>query len=259
MGGGERAPYFVVREGYAYYRGPVAEAGYHRHAAFQVAVAEAGEVAMADAAGQWLRAPVLVVPPMVRHRLAAIGAARMFFVDPHCAFADRLRSRCGAGITAVPELAGLAEDELRRLGGDRSGAVDARLRAALAELTERQLPLPVLAARVGLSPQRLRALAGQQLGMPLARWRIWQRLVRSARALGEGQSLAEAALTGGFADQAHFSRQLREMMGLTPSAVLPLLRASAAAGGVHGDRAGEGGDEFGLADGGEAGPGDQVG
>lgn len=96
--------------------------------------------------------------------------------------------------------------------------------------------MPALAAKVGLSPQHLRALAQHQLGMPLARWRIWQRLVRAAEALREGQPLAAAAITGGFADQAHFNRQMREMMGLTPSAVLPVLRTSAATRDVDRDR-----------------------
>jgi methylphosphotriester-DNA--protein-cysteine methyltransferase len=45
-----------------------------------------------------------------------------------------------------------------------------------------------------------------------------------AEALQAGQSLTDAASTAGFADQAHLTRQMREMMGLTPAAVLPILR-----------------------------------
>lgn len=59
--------------------------------------------------------------------------------------------------------------------------------------------------------------------MSLSRWRM-QRLRRAVEALREGQSLAAAAITGGFADQAHFARRMGETMGLTPLAVLPLLR-----------------------------------
>ncbi|WP_207939347.1 hypothetical protein [Actinomadura darangshiensis] len=39
-----------------------------------------------------------------------------------------------------------------------------------------------------------------------------------------GQSPAAAAVAAGFADQAHLTRRMREMMGLTPAAVLPALR-----------------------------------
>lgn len=70
-----------------------------------------------------------------------------FFVEPHCAFADQLRERCGGAVTVAGELRGLGEEE-----------------------------------------------------------------VRFARP------------SGGFADQAHLTRWMREMMGLTPGAVLPALR-----------------------------------
>jgi hypothetical protein len=36
----------------------------------------------------------------------------------------------------------------------------------------RSVPMPSLAATVGLSPQYPRALARHQVGMPLARWRV---------------------------------------------------------------------------------------
>ncbi|MFJ4191955.1 helix-turn-helix domain-containing protein [Kitasatospora sp. NPDC089509] len=236
MGQWEAAgPRFVVGAGYALYRGPLADSVPHRHAAFQVAVAVAGgEVTVADGAGARHRGPAVVVPPMVWHRMAPARRVLAFFVDPHCAFADRLRADCGDGVTVAPQWRDLTEEALRPAGMLPSAEVDARLWAALEALTDHPVAptdhpvaLPALAARVGLSPQRLRALARRQLGVPLARWRIWRRLARAAEALGEGCTLAEAALAGGFADQAHFSRQMREMTGLTPSEVLPALRAPA--------------------------------
>ncbi|MFD4135166.1 hypothetical protein [Streptomyces goshikiensis] len=49
--------------GSAVYRGPSAPRAPHRHAAFQVAIAERGEVALADARGTPRRDPALIVPP----------------------------------------------------------------------------------------------------------------------------------------------------------------------------------------------------
>jgi methylphosphotriester-DNA--protein-cysteine methyltransferase len=49
-------------------------------------------------------------------------------------------------------------------------------------------------------------------------------LRRAAEALQAGEPLTDAAVTAGFADHAHLTRQMREMMGLTPTAVLPVLR-----------------------------------
>lgn len=223
-GGDEGRSRFVVGDGYASYRGPVTDSSAHRHAAFQVAVGLQGEVAIEDADGVVRRGWALVVPPMARHRLLGAADLLTFFVEPHCAFADQLRETCGDGITAVVELRGLTEQEVRPAGARPSGTLDPRLLAAMDLLTARGLPAPELAARVGLSPQRLRALARHELGMPLARWRVWVRLRRVAGALQAGQSLADAAVTGGFADQAHLTRWMREMMGVTPAAVLPALR-----------------------------------
>lgn len=212
-------PHFAVGDGYAVYRGPVTDSSFHRHAAFQIAIGD--EVAMVDGSATRHQAAVLVVPPMVRHRMLAAADVLTYFVEPHCAFADRLRKCCGTSICAAPDLRGpRAED----IGVHPSGVLDPRLVAAPDTLADRGVPMPSLVAMVGLSPQRLRALARQQVGMPLARWRMWARLRRAAEALRAGESVAGAAVTAGFADQAHLTRGMRDMMGLTPSAVLPVLR-----------------------------------
>ncbi|MFI6485832.1 helix-turn-helix domain-containing protein [Nonomuraea sp. NPDC050663] len=253
----------------------------HRHAAFQVAVGVGGEVGMVDETGVEHRGPALVVPPMVRHRLLAGGDLRVFFVEPHSVFADRLRRLGGEGISVVSELRDLRVEDLR---WGVSGELDPRLVEAMRLLsaenrataglvpekqaisrlrpekqaisglrpgngaTSRLMPgnraarghvsendalpgraregvaMSEIAAQVGLSPQRLRTLAREQLGMPLARWRIWQRLSRAAEALREGRTPADAAAVAGFADQAHFHRRMREMIGLTPTAVARAVR-----------------------------------
>ncbi|WP_416874627.1 helix-turn-helix domain-containing protein [Kitasatospora sp. SC0581] len=230
---GAGAPRFAVGPGYALYQGPLADSGFHRHATFQVAVAAAARtVAIDDDTGRRHRGPALVVAPMVRHRMAPTREVLTFYVDPHCAFADRLRAGCAPGVAVAPQWRGLTERDVRPGGGLPATGLDPRLRAAMAALAaDGREPLEGLAARVGLSPQRLRALARRQLGVPLARWRSWQRLSRAALALGEGCSLAQAALAGGFADQAHLTRWMRELTGLTPSQVLPALRGTAVQAG----------------------------
>ena len=212
---------FVIRDGYARYQGPVGSGTRHRHAAFQLAIG--AEVAMVDDAGEYHRGPALVVPPMTWHRLLAADEVLIYFIEPQCAFADRLRAY--DGITVVEAVDGL--QDLDATAAQASAGFDPRLVQAMElTLTEWHLSMPELADRVGLSPQRLRAVAHETLGMPLARWRVWARLRRAAEALVAGQPLADAAVTAGFADQAHLSRWMREMMGLTPTEVLPALRAS---------------------------------
>ena len=217
-------PRFSIGAGYAVYRGATTTGHVHRHAAFQIAIGVRSEVAIVDASGTQHRAAALVVAPMEPHCLQANPDVLTYFVEPHCVFADRLRERHGTGITPAPELRDLREDDVRPAGVRPSSQLDPRLVQTLNAMSDFHAPLPSLAADVGLSPQRLRALARDQLGMPLARWRVWTRLRRAAEALQAGQSLADAASTAGFADQAHLTRQMREMMGLTPAVVLPLLR-----------------------------------
>jgi hypothetical protein len=167
---------FAIGAGYAVYRGPMTVGTLHRHAAFQIVIGIRDEVAVVDATDIQHRAAVLVVAPMVRHCLQATPDVLTYFVEPHCLFADRLRQHYGNGVTAAPELRDLSEDEVRPAGTRRSGEVDPRLVQALNALVDHHVSLPSLAAKVGLSPQRLRALARSQLGMPLARWRVWTRL-----------------------------------------------------------------------------------
>ena len=216
-------PSFAVGAGYAAYRGPAIDVAAHRHAAFQVAIAVHGAVAIVDAAGICHRGAALVVAPMARHRMLEGTDLLTFFVDPHCAFADRLRERHGDGVTAAPELRDLTTTDLGPAAGP-SRALDPRIVAAMDAVSAPGATMPGVAARVGLSPQRLRALARKQVGMPLLRWRAWVRLRVAAEALRDGRSIADAAITGGFADQAHLTRWMREMMGLTPTVALPALR-----------------------------------
>ncbi|MBY0287837.1 MAG: AraC family transcriptional regulator [Mycobacteriaceae bacterium] len=218
-------PRFAIGEGYAIYRGPTTAGTLHRHAAFQIMIGMRDDVGVVDGADVTHRGAALVVSPMQRHCLLATADVLTYFVEPHCAFADRLRDRYGSGICAAPELRNLGEDDVRPAGNRRSADLDPRLVRALNGLAGSDIALPDLATRIGLSPQRLRALARQQLGMPLARWRVWTRLRRAAEALQQGRSLADAAAVAGFADQAHLTRQMREMMGLTPAALLPIVRS----------------------------------
>lgn len=221
----DSVPSLVIGEGYAVYRGPVAGGPLHRHGAFQIVVAGRGELAMVDASGTRHQGRALVVSPMASHRILAASALDTYFIEPHCLFADRLRRRYGTGVATAPDLADLTEHDVAQACRATSRELDARLVTALATLADSSMSMPDLAAAVGISPQRLRALARRELGMPLTRWRVWSRLRRAVEALQSGMPMADAAVAAGFSDQAHFTRQMREMMGLTPSVVLRTLSA----------------------------------
>jgi hypothetical protein len=149
----ESLPRFAISDGYATYRGPTAGGGpLHRHAAFQIAIARRDDVAMVDAAGTEHRAAALVVAPMSRHRILASTDLLIYYVEPHCVFADTLRVRHGSGVTDAPELVGLRESDIEGAGLHASDDLDPRLVEALNLLGAKSIPIPTLAETVGLSP-----------------------------------------------------------------------------------------------------------
>jgi AraC family transcriptional regulator len=99
---------------------------------------------------------------------------------------------------------------------------DARISRALELMRERltdTIPLRAMAAAVHLSPDRFRHLFMEETGMGFRAYLLWLRLECSLSANVAGESLTEAAHTGGFADSAHLSRTFRRMFGIAPASV----------------------------------------
>jgi AraC-like DNA-binding protein len=84
-------------------------------------------------------------------------------------------------------------------------------------------PLAVVADEVGLSERQLRRRVEEAVGYSprmLARILRFQRFLQAARAAGPGRHLAWLAADAGYADQAHLTRESRELAGLPPAALL---------------------------------------
>jgi AraC-like DNA-binding protein len=107
-----------------------------------------------------------------------------------------------------------ATTEFDRLVGPIA-SIDARLAFAIDALP-RAYRLDLLAAEIGVSPSRLRALALDAIGVPLTQLRLWSRLARAIALLPYGPA-ADAAAAAGFADQPHFTRTARRFLGRTPA------------------------------------------
>jgi AraC-like DNA-binding protein len=137
----------------------------------------------------------------------------------------------------------LAEELLRLLAPALRGAVhgrtpahdvpgpfDRRLveraRAAIHDGHPAARGLFPLAELVGASPYRLSRAFPHALGVSLTKYRNRFRVGRALDEIGRDESsLADVAASLGFADQAHFTRVVREHVGHTPSAVRQALRA----------------------------------
>jgi len=220
---------------WAAYRGPAGENTPHAHVAVQLAIGP--DVCVELDGGARLDGPLVIVGPLLSHRLMpSPRPLGLLYLAPQARLAAALLAAIHpAGAAAAPAelvsaLRGAAPAQwtvrLEAALGTAMPALDARLAAALRDAERDGAPGAVgrAAAAVGLSEARLRALARQQLHAPLSQWLLWRKLERAARAVAAGASLAAAAADGGFADQAHFTRTMRRMFGLTPTAAAAALR-----------------------------------
>jgi AraC-like DNA-binding protein len=175
------------------------------------------------------RTAFLYVDPLGRDFKALL--ARMTQSTPRAAFDLREES------AVIEIMTGLAEERIASrdgrlalgelLGFGASVKADARIAAALRQM--RNEPhhahlLTDLAERAGLSPSRFLHLFKAETGVPLRRYRIWNRMGAAVRACSEGASLTEAAHAAGFASSAHFSGAFRDMFGMMPSDLLKTLQ-----------------------------------
>jgi AraC family transcriptional regulator len=109
------------------------------------------------------------------------------------------------GVRAKPFQGGLPPARLRR--------VEAFLMEHLAD----DIGLDDLAAIADLSAKHFARAFRQSTGLPPHRWLIERRIDRAKALLSFGDdSLADVAVTCGFADQSHFTAAFRKIVGTTP-------------------------------------------
>jgi AraC-like DNA-binding protein len=235
------------------YLGPAFGLSPHRNATAVLAVGldEALEVAddPTDPSTDYLSTrSVLILPNSLHHLRNGRGRLAFLYVDPVGADLKALLARMTTSTgrakfdlreeyAAIEILAGLAADRittsdgrsaLAELLGVGTGAkADARIAAALKVMRDepqRSHRLTALAQTAGLSPSRFLHLFKAETGVPLRRYRIWNRMGAAVRSCGRGASLTEAAHGAGFASSAHFSSAFRDMFGMMPSDLMKALQ-----------------------------------
>ena len=96
----------------------------------------------------------------------------------------------------------------------------ARVAAMIQATPAENIPLADLAAAAELSEPRLLHLFKDNTGVPIRRYRLWERMRQVSKAVARGANLTDAALSAGFSDSAHLARAAREMFGLSLSEAL---------------------------------------
>ncbi|HEX6325610.1 MAG TPA: helix-turn-helix domain-containing protein [Jiangellaceae bacterium] len=210
----------------------------HSHPAWNVVVPLAGQINWSADRGPGRRAAGAVFPPNVAYRSGSGARHSSVFIDPwHLGLGPgsgrpialdvdsvrHLRAIWSPDQVADPDESARATVVLLRRRDllPAPVAIDPRVVAALRDLASAE-SVADIAAAVGLSPSRLRALVQVQTGTSPTHLRRWQRL-RTAILSLPAKPIALAAIDAGFADQAHLTRTAVRLLGQTPGELARLL------------------------------------
>lgn len=103
-----------------------------------------------------------------------------------------------------------------------------RVRESLAENPTRRLSARELERIAGLDRWTIARQFRAAFGTSPSRFRTMRQLERAREAMLQGESLATAAMTAGFADQSHFTRKFKHAYGMTPANWLATTHAARA-------------------------------
>lgn len=95
-----------------------------------------------------------------------------------------------------------------------------RIGSVVFELAARETPVAAMADRLGIGARQLHRRCLPLFGYGPQHLARVLRLRRALVAARTGVPLVEVAMTAGFADQAHFSREVRDLAGTTPTRLL---------------------------------------
>ncbi|TGL36311.1 helix-turn-helix domain-containing protein [Leptospira koniambonensis] len=95
--------------------------------------------------------------------------------------------------------------------------MDPRIQNSLSKISAEEFSLTEIAKGYGLSQSRFRHLFREETGITFSEYKIWTKIRKAILYLSTQPQLVQAALEGGFADQAHFTRIFKNSFGLRPS------------------------------------------
>mgnify|MGYP003675903315 CR=1 FL=1 len=217
----------------------------HTHHAVQLTVGLDGPLCINKSTSQNQRLPAVVISSETPHSLRSEGEwVASIYLEPESDDFERLvdyyPGELGSGYKVAkvaPELTGQLLGLLKTgLNANRAHqlvktviepstvveeqSLDSRIIRVLKYLNSepgRNIPVVELALHINLSPDRLTHLFRQEIGIPIRRFVLWQKLRLAASAACEGKSLTDAAQCGGFADSAHFTHSFQKLFGINPS------------------------------------------
>jgi AraC-like DNA-binding protein len=107
--------------------------------------------------------------------------------------------------------------EALAISSDVEYSIDPRIAEAIEmirRLPEKQIAMKDLSRHVHLSESRFGHLFREEIGIPLRRYLLWQRLLMALETIACGENFTFAAHETGFTDSAHLGRTFYRMFGI---------------------------------------------
>lgn len=226
---------------------PLQENELHRHGAIQIILAMEQPFSIRIEHGDWRGTKAVIIDSNVPHQLKDLNGLQVSFsIVPERSHGQHLQDYVLKGSKAqyldnfdlspylvkfqqcldqqysCPRAFRLSEEFIDHLSGVRgyTGIIDDRIQRAI-NWIQQNLSKPIsarkLARNVYLSEDRFLHLFKEQLGLPLRKYILYQRIMTAIMEYLRGKNLTEAAYLAGFSDSAHFTRTFIAMNGFKPS------------------------------------------
>ncbi|WP_229364468.1 helix-turn-helix transcriptional regulator [Fibrella aestuarina] len=242
------AAYLYIWPGQFLFVGRALDTHIHDHHAVQMVISLDTPFRMRLADGAWQTQMAVLIDSDQPHECLADDSTILFLnLDPESKTARQLRTQylAAAGHFVLPDalVTSLVQSVIPLLAHekgcqgvaavlqsfyellidtDEPVGIDERIRVVqqrLAQSLQAAISLAELADEACLSEGRLVHLFKEQVGIPIRKYLLWQRLLQAIGQITQGRNLTQAAHEAGFADSAHFSRNFTRMFGLSPSLI----------------------------------------
>ena len=203
----------------------------HAHPAVEIVLATRGSFSLITAHKHSKGLHFCMIPANLKHRLEAEDAAlEVLMVESFHSLLQTLLAGEGIDLGHEPYI-GNDLDQGQRIMHSieqlaRQSALwqtaDDRVNTCLQVMNEQELSyhnlLSELCQTVHLSESRLSHLFKAHTGLSMKKYLLWSKLKRAiGNYLVKHDNLTAASLSGGFFDQAHFTRAFKEQLGIKPS------------------------------------------
>lgn len=227
---------FYIGNSFAIYTGYSDANDPHKHVACQLVYCHSGNAQVINELGHRVVGKTILIRPMTLHSIHSDSPLTLLYLEPESNLTAKFLKKVDSENISIIDNQCLPIDlnlepeklahSLASLANIPSNNLDHRILLAMQKLAENPgtISITETAQECGLSESRLRTIVREQLGISLATWLLWRKLQSAANALRDGASIVDAAVLGGFSDQAHFTRTMRQMFGITPSVAINTLR-----------------------------------